>query len=221
MPLTIVPAIIVGTMVTMYITVRKIERMILNYGTSVLRLRAHQRQSRVVDYPNSARGSDNHTSPSIFFETLKGKLVIICLCVFRNDYALRSNNARFQKRAVLYMAMSYSLTWGIGVDPFLSSFLISVIRQHLIYRRFFNPFKDLHVAAKGEKCEDKKRGKLCTSYPDAKRSSKHGCQEVKRREGQSLAVDTPRLLRCCNVLSAVYLDSWIYASRMVTAIILS
>lgn len=42
-PLTIVPAIIVGTIVTMCITVRKIERMILTCGTSVLRLRAHQR----------------------------------------------------------------------------------------------------------------------------------------------------------------------------------
>ena len=57
------PAIIVGTMVTMYRSVRKIERNMLNYGAGALRLRcARQRQAQDVNDPNDARGrGNNHT----------------------------------------------------------------------------------------------------------------------------------------------------------------
>ena len=53
MPDAFTPAIIVGTMVTMYRTLLKFERkMRTNYcGTSALRLRSYQRQVRVVDDP--------------------------------------------------------------------------------------------------------------------------------------------------------------------------
>ena len=111
-------AIIVGTMVTMYRTVRKIERKMLNYGAGALRLRAQQRQAQVVDDPNAAGGRGHHTRYSIFIATLKNKLVSICPCMFRNGYASRSNNARSQKRAVLYMAMGYSLTWALTWVPY-------------------------------------------------------------------------------------------------------
>ena len=98
-PVTIIPAIIIGTMVIMYRTVRKIEEKMLNYGASALRLRASQIRARVVDDPNA---------------TLKRKLVSMCPCVCRNDDAIRSTNARSQrKRAVLYMALGYSLTWAL------------------------------------------------------------------------------------------------------------
>ena len=102
-PLTIVPTIIVGTMITMHRTVRKIERKMRNYGATSLRLRASRIQARVVEGPNT---------------TLKSKLLSICPCVFRNYYTSRSNNARSQKRAVLYMAMSYSVTWALTWIPF-------------------------------------------------------------------------------------------------------
>ena len=99
LPVTIVPAIIVCTMVTMYRTVRKIERKMKNYGAGSLRIRASQIQARVrvVEDPNAT--------------LLKSKLVSICRCVFRDDYTSRSNNAKSQRRAILYMAMSYSLAW--------------------------------------------------------------------------------------------------------------
>ena len=118
LPLTITPAIIVGSMVIMYRTVRKIERKMLNYGAGALRLRAQQRQAQVVDDPNAAGGRGHHTRYSIFIATLKNKLVSICPCMFRNGYASRSNNARSQKRAVLYMAMGYSLTWALTWVPY-------------------------------------------------------------------------------------------------------
>ena len=110
-------AIIVGTMATMYRTVRKIERKMLTYGAGALRLRAQQRQAQVVDDPNAAGGRGTRTRRSIFIAALKSKLVSICPCMFRNGYASRSNNARSQKRAVLYMAMSYSLTWALTWVP--------------------------------------------------------------------------------------------------------
>ena len=114
MPLIISPTVsIVGTMVTVYRTIRKIERKMLNYRAGALRLRAHQRHAQAVDDPNVAA-----IGRSIFFERLKSKLVRICPCVFRNDNASRSNNARSQKRAVFYMAMSYSLTWALTWIPF-------------------------------------------------------------------------------------------------------
>ena len=121
LPITIVSAIIVGSMTIMYRTVRKIERKMLNYGAGALRLRTHQRQeAQVVD--------DNYTCLSIFLVTLKNKLVSICPCVFRNDSASRSNNARSQKRAVLYMAMGYSLTIILIWVPFY-------IIRYAIYNR--------------------------------------------------------------------------------------
>ena len=82
LPVTIAtPAIIVGTMVTMYRTVRKIEQKMLNYGASVLRLRASQRQAQAVDNPNTARGRDNQ-----FLVTLKSKFKSI---VFRAPWSNR------------------------------------------------------------------------------------------------------------------------------------
>ena len=71
----------------------------LNYRASALRLHASQIQAREVDDPNT---------------TLNRKLVSLCPCVFRNDDAFRSTNARsHRKRAVLYMALGYSLTWAL------------------------------------------------------------------------------------------------------------
>ena len=118
MPFIITPAIMVGTMVTMYRTVRKTERKMRNYGAGALRLRAHQRQAQVVDDPNAARGRGHHSRCSLFIATLKSKLVSMCPCMFQNNHASRSNSARSQKRAVLYMAMGYSLTWALTWAPF-------------------------------------------------------------------------------------------------------
>ena len=51
-PVTIIPAIIVGTIVIMYRTMRKIERKMQYYGAGALRLRcAHQQQAQEVNDP--------------------------------------------------------------------------------------------------------------------------------------------------------------------------
>ena len=118
-PLIIVPTIIFGTMAIMYRTVRKIERKMRNYESSSLRLRASQRQAAVVDDHNAPTGRNNQ-----FLATLrKRKLVSICPCVFRNDNSSSSNYTRSQKRAFLYMAMSYSLTWVLTWIPFYILFV--------------------------------------------------------------------------------------------------
>ena len=115
LPVTLVPSIFLGTMVTMYRTVRNIERKMLNYGASALRLRAHQRQqARAADDPNEG----NITRLSLFLATVKCKLLSMFKYVFGNEFTSRSNNARSQKRAVLYMAMSYCLTWVLMWVPF-------------------------------------------------------------------------------------------------------
>ena len=67
-PITITPVIIIGTMVTMYRTVRRIKRKMQNYGASTLRLHVSKIQVRLtVDHANAARGRrGNHTSLSLF-----------------------------------------------------------------------------------------------------------------------------------------------------------
>ena len=117
LPLTSTPLVIVGTMVAMYRTVRKIEHKMFNYGASALRLRAQQRQGvRAVD--NDHAIDTNCT----FISRLKSSM---CPCLFQNYTESRSNNARSQKRAVLYMAMSYSLTWALVFVPItLRTFVI-------------------------------------------------------------------------------------------------
>ena len=73
----------------------------------------------VVDGPanvNAPGGRDyHHTSLSIFLYTLKSKLAagICSMCVVWNHPSPRSNCARSQKRAVLYIVMSYSLIWAL------------------------------------------------------------------------------------------------------------
>ena len=163
----VTPVIIIGTMVTMYRTVRKIERKIRNYGASVLRLRAIQRPAQVVDGPpNGAPGGrDNHTSLSIFLDILKSKLVSICQCVFRNDNASRSNNARSQKRAVLYyMAMGYSLTWVLTWIPFYILLFVIDNKATRIVFAVLQPLQGLYnlivyMSPKVRNARNTKRGK--------------------------------------------------------------
>ena len=168
-PRTITPAIIVGSMmVTMYRTVRKIERKMFNYGVRALRLRASQRHARVMGDSNAAaRGRDNQKSPSVFFERLKIKLHVLSICsfVFRHDDALRSNNAKSQKRAIFYMAMNYSLTWALTWIPLY--ILLFVINNHFtrVINGALNPLQGLYnlivyMSPKVRNARNKKRAKL-------------------------------------------------------------
>ena len=160
LPVTITPAIIIGTMVTMYRTVQKIEQKMLNYGASVLRLRASQRQAQAVDNPNTARGRDNQ-----FLATLKSKFKSIFPCVFRNDNASRSNNVRSQKRAVLYMAIGYSSAWILTWIPFCVLFFIMKNKATRMLHAVLYPLQGLYnltvyMSPKVRHARNTKRGKL-------------------------------------------------------------
>ena len=164
-PVTVTPAIIVGTMATMYRTVRKVERKMLNYGASALRLRASQRQARVVGDPNTARGRDNNTCISIVLDTLKSSLVSICPYLFRRDDASWSNNARSKKRSVLYMAMNYSLTWVLTWIPFYILFFVINNNTTTIMQASLQPLQGLYnlivyMSPKVRTARNTKRGKL-------------------------------------------------------------
>ena len=158
LPLTITPAIIVGSMVIMYRTVRKIERKMLNYGAGALRLCA--RQHRQAQEVNDA------TTCFIFFESVKIKLLsIICPCVYRNDDTSRSNKARSQKRAVLYMAMSYSLTWALTWIPLYIVLFVISSNVTIVTNSIFQPLQGfynliVYMSPKVRNVRNKKRGKL-------------------------------------------------------------
>ena len=156
-PLTITPAIIVGTMVIMYRTVRKIERKMQNYGAGALRLRARQhRQAQEVNDP---------TTSFIFFESVKIKLLSICPCVYPHHNASRSNNARSQKRAVLYMAMSYSLTWALTWIPVYIFLFVISSNVTRVMAAVLHPLQGLYtlivyMSPKVRNARNTKRGKL-------------------------------------------------------------
>ena len=138
MPVTIVPAIIVGTMTIMYRTVRKIERKMRNYGAGALRLRRSQQQQQAQE------GNDPTTS-FIFFESVKTKLLSICPCVYPHHNASRSNNARSQKRAVLYMAMSYLLTWALTWIPLYIVLFVSSNKAIGVIAAVLQPLQGLYT----------------------------------------------------------------------------
>ena len=173
MPATITPLVIDGTMVAMYRTVRKIERKMLNYGVSALRLRARQQQKLAADDPNAVtRGRSNHSkNPFVFLKTLKIlEFVSICPCVSRHNYASRSNNARSQKRAVLYMAMSYSLTWALSWIPYYVLICVVCNNGTVLSLATLFPLQGLYdfivyMSPKVRNARNKKRGKL--SWPQA------------------------------------------------------
>ena len=151
----------------MYRTVQKIEQKMLNYGASVLRLCTSQRPAQVVDGPPNGApgGGDNHTSLSIFLDILKLKPVSICQCVFWNDNASRSNNARSQKQAVLYMAMGYSLTWVLTWIPFYILFFVINNKATKIVFVILQPLQGLYnlivyMSPKVRHARNTKRGKL-------------------------------------------------------------
>ena len=161
MPVTIVPFIIVGTMLAMFRSVRKVERKMLKYGASVLQLRATSQRQEAQD-PNSAtRRGKQTSSPSILI-----KILSIRPCVFRNSYgASRSNNARSQRRAIFYMAMSYSLTWVLIWIPLY--ILLFVINNNAtrVMNGILHPLQGLYnlivyLSPKVRNARNTKRGKL-------------------------------------------------------------
>ena len=146
----------------MYRSVRKIERNMLNYGAGALRLRA-----RVVDDPNAIRERGNQTCPSILIKTLKTKLLCICPRACQNDDTSRSNNARsHRKRAVLYMAMSYSLTWALVWIPFyIMLFVFRFYHFSSVLTGILSPLQGLYnlivyMSPKVRHARNTRRGKL-------------------------------------------------------------
>ena len=130
----------------------------LNYGAGALRLRAQQRQGiRDVDNKHAMNGT---TLP--FISRLRS---IICPCLFRNHAASRSNNARSQKRAVLYMALSYALTWAlVFVSVSVRTFIVTNKRMDILARTL-QPLQGLYsflvyMSPKVRNARNRKRSKL-------------------------------------------------------------
>ena len=157
MPLTIVPTIIVGTMTSMYRSVRKIESKMLNYGASTLRLRASLRQG--------IRGVDNEHATMVSPSWIGRLKSIICPSLFPNNRTSRTHKPRSQKRAVLYMAMGYSLTWALSWIPFLVLFFVTANNTSVTITSITQPLQGLYnivvyMPPKVRHARNTKRGKL-------------------------------------------------------------
>ncbi len=106
------PIIIVTTMILMFLTVANQENKLKRYGTGSLRLNRSQRLGQ-NDNTNSEQQRD--TSGGAFVQGVKKILM-------RNESShivprVRSNARGNQKRAVLYMAAGYSLSWALVWIP--------------------------------------------------------------------------------------------------------
>ena len=155
LPLTIVPTIIVGTMTSMYRSVRKIESKMLNCGSSTLRLRASLRQG----------GVDNEHATMVSPSWIGRLKSIICPSLFPNNRTSRTHKPRSQKRAVLYMAMGYSLTWALLWIPFLVLFFVTANNTSVTITSITQSLQGLYnivvyMSPKVRHARNTKRGKL-------------------------------------------------------------
>ena len=136
----------------------------------------------VADDPNAPRGRINYTSPSILLETLKSKLLVICPCVFQNHDASRSNNARSQKLAVFYMAMSYSLTWALTWIPYVIIMFVTRNKTTHIISAVLQPVQGLYnlivyKSPKVRNARNRKRGKSPWCQAIAKAWTSRGAED--------------------------------------------
>ena len=166
--LLITPIVIAGTMISMYRTVWKIEKNMQNYGASVLQLRLHQRQVLIQEeednnVTNVAIGRDSSTNrASLMLNSLK---INLRKTVIRNNPLSRSNSARSQKRAVLYMAMSYSLTWVLTWVPFYLDLPFPGNKATAFIQALLQPLQGfynlaVYLSPKVRHARNTKRGKL-------------------------------------------------------------
>ena len=143
-----------------------IERKMRNYRAGTLRLRASQLQAQAVDDPNVPTGRDDHRRPFSFLAALKSKLFNICPCACRNSSTSRFNNARSQKRAVLlYMAMSYSLTFALTWIPTYILIFVCSNKATRVLNGIIPQFQGLYnflvyISSKVSNVRNTKRGKL-------------------------------------------------------------
>ena len=190
---SVTPVIIFGTMFSMYKTVRNIEQKMKTYGAGALRLRAQQRQRQAVDDANdsSSSESDNRFSmnPSVLLGSLKNGLRRMFLCRKQYPAASRSNNATSQKRAVLYMATSYSVSWALTWVPiYIGAIHLQAILLPL--QGFYNFI--VYMAPKVRNARITRRGKLPWRKAITKALMSRG--EKDRTKGRSLR--TSPVSRC-------------------------
>jgi hypothetical protein len=146
--LIVVPFVIVGTMITMYMSVSKIEQQMRKYGVGALRLRTTlaAAPTTINSVNANARGfmskvkrwlkhhswfgntveQTNHEAAAMYLPRWCPRL---CCCAAGADDQAKSNTMRSQKRAVLHMAFGYSGAWLLVWIPFIiSHFIIKVQR---------------------------------------------------------------------------------------------
>ena len=123
-------------------------------------------QSTAKTTKNACCGKNNHAMVTDTTSTSISRLKsIIRPCLFRNHHESRSNNARSQKRAVLYMALGYSLTWALTYIPVaLHTFVIKNNKVDILVA-FCSPLQGLYnflvyMSPKVRNARIRKRSKL-------------------------------------------------------------
>jgi hypothetical protein len=109
--LVIAPAVILGTMLSMYRSVCKVEKLMQNYGVSALRLRT-----------TPAPAADQQEERGFAIKMRKFGKYLCCRyedAGTRSSRATKSNKMRSQKRAVLHMAFGYAVAWLVVWLPYL------------------------------------------------------------------------------------------------------
>jgi hypothetical protein len=125
--LIVTPGVIIGTMLLMYESISKIERNLRRYGVNALNLNG--------DNPPEEKG---------ILERIK-RFFVPCLSGNNAATTTRSNSpATSHKRAVLVMAFSYALAWGLVWIPYGT--LRFVWRSHATEKiiAFTHPLQGFH-----------------------------------------------------------------------------
>jgi hypothetical protein len=109
--LVISPIVIIVTMLLMYRSVSKIEKIMQKYGVNALRLR------------NRPEPNHNIVNDDRIMDRIKTMLKCTIPGLYRNRPASKSNSVKSQKRAVLNMAAGYAFAWCFVFVPYIISVL--------------------------------------------------------------------------------------------------
>ena len=121
----VAPAIIICTMFLMYQSILKIEKNMQKYGVGALRLRTRSVRFGGVGGENEDNKDDSHAS-STMMASIKHSINQITSSFvgtkkerFPLSSSTRSNQAKSQKRAVVYMATYYCIAWALSYVSYL------------------------------------------------------------------------------------------------------
>ena len=146
LPIAVTPIIIVVTMFLMYRAVYKIEKKVQKYGANSFRLRAQEPVT--ISRHTDATGNASSINSSISRTSLKKMMSIVShrqsTSELRSAATSRSSNkGRSRKRTVLYMALSYSMSWSFVFIPAMISHGIPNSDVTAILATIFVPLQGL------------------------------------------------------------------------------